>query len=357
MKIGSKIKQLRCKASFTQEKLAELLGLSAQAVSKWENDVSMPDISLLPEIAEVFGISLDDLFDLKTDQKMRRIEKRMDIEDELPADLFREYEVFLKEQLMSEENKFKTTSLLARLYHHRLESDARKAADYARQSVCISPEKKECQWILQRAEDAVAWDWNISNHSRTIDFFKQVIGENSILSDHPLPYRFLLENLIVDHRTEEAREYLLRLAQLPAHQPFMIPVYEAAISLAAFDEEKADAIMTKALEDFPENTDLLFQAAQYYARKCDYDKAIHYYEASYAKEEDHIPRFIDALEGIAIIHEIRGDYLKAADTRKRILYSLRNEWGFTEETVIQETEQEIRRLMEKGNAIDGIISK
>ena len=58
MKIGDKIRQMRKSAGLTQEQLATKLGVSAQSVSKWENEISMPDISLLPDIAEAFGISI-----------------------------------------------------------------------------------------------------------------------------------------------------------------------------------------------------------------------------------------------------------------------------------------------------------
>lgn len=347
MDIGNKIKQLRYRASFTQEQLADRLGLSAQAISKWENSVTMPDISLLPLLAETFGVSIDELFDLTTEQKYRRIENRMDVQDDLEPDLFREYEDFLKEQIRTGNDPQKARSVLAHLYHHRLETFARKAGAYAREAIQRSPEKKDCQWILQKAEGSAPWDWNVANHSKVIDFYKQVIADDHIEPGTPLPYMYLIDNLIVDHRTKEAEEYLRIYASLPAHRPFMIPVYEAAIALAAFDEARADSVMEKALKDFPEEKDLLFEAAQYYARKCDYAKAIQYYEASYAADEDNKPRFTDALEGIAVIYEILGDYQKAAETQKRILEALKTEWGFSEETVIHETELEIERLTKR----------
>ena len=56
MDLGKKIKQLRLKAGFTQEQLAEKMGVGAQSVSKWENSVSLPDITSLPLLAEVFGV-------------------------------------------------------------------------------------------------------------------------------------------------------------------------------------------------------------------------------------------------------------------------------------------------------------
>ena len=53
---------LRRNAHLTQEQFADKLGLSFQAVSKWENGLSCPDIALLPEIAKIYGISMDKLF-------------------------------------------------------------------------------------------------------------------------------------------------------------------------------------------------------------------------------------------------------------------------------------------------------
>ncbi len=65
--IGKKIRILRRQKNLTQEQLAERLCVSAQAVSKWENEVSVPDIGLLPVIARYFGISMDELFSYQAD--------------------------------------------------------------------------------------------------------------------------------------------------------------------------------------------------------------------------------------------------------------------------------------------------
>ncbi len=60
-KIGAFIAKLRKEHNLTQSALAEKLSLSNKAVSKWENGDSMPDISLLPELAEILGVSVDEL--------------------------------------------------------------------------------------------------------------------------------------------------------------------------------------------------------------------------------------------------------------------------------------------------------
>ncbi|MEG0086344.1 MAG: helix-turn-helix transcriptional regulator, partial [Niameybacter sp.] len=61
--LGEKIKALRKQKNISQETLANYLGLSFQAVSKWENALAMPDVTLIPAIASFFGVSIDDLFD------------------------------------------------------------------------------------------------------------------------------------------------------------------------------------------------------------------------------------------------------------------------------------------------------
>lgn len=65
--IGTKIQTLRRNKSMTQAQLAEVLSVSSQSVSKWENNLSVPDISLLPIIARFFGITMDELFNYRLD--------------------------------------------------------------------------------------------------------------------------------------------------------------------------------------------------------------------------------------------------------------------------------------------------
>lgn len=65
--IGKKIKNLRKNKNITQAQLARALSVSAQSVSKWENNISVPDISLLPIIARYFGITMDELFNYRID--------------------------------------------------------------------------------------------------------------------------------------------------------------------------------------------------------------------------------------------------------------------------------------------------
>lgn len=64
--LGRRIARLRLEHGMTQERLANLANVSAQAVSKWENDQSYPDITLLPLLAQTFGVTVDELLGAKT---------------------------------------------------------------------------------------------------------------------------------------------------------------------------------------------------------------------------------------------------------------------------------------------------
>ena len=63
--VGRTIQCLRKEKGVTQEKMAQQIGVTFQAISKWENGYTLPDIMLLPVIAEYFGVSIDDLFRYK----------------------------------------------------------------------------------------------------------------------------------------------------------------------------------------------------------------------------------------------------------------------------------------------------
>ena len=77
-KIGKKIVSLRKQKNMTQMELADRMGISFQAVSNWERGNSMPDISKLPELAEIFGVSLDELLGEKSSLVEAAVENRLE---------------------------------------------------------------------------------------------------------------------------------------------------------------------------------------------------------------------------------------------------------------------------------------
>ena len=69
MSFAENLKLIRKERNLSQEELAEILEVSRQAVSKWERDLSLPDINSIPKLAEIFEISVDELMQVKTETK------------------------------------------------------------------------------------------------------------------------------------------------------------------------------------------------------------------------------------------------------------------------------------------------
>ncbi len=73
LRLGENLKKFRLQRGLTQEQLADSLGVSAQAVSRWENGTTYPDITLLPNIAGYFDIRIDELLGVDTGRNEERI--------------------------------------------------------------------------------------------------------------------------------------------------------------------------------------------------------------------------------------------------------------------------------------------
>ena len=81
MTIGQRIKELRKRQNLTQEKLADLLGVSFQAVSKWENDLNAPDLSLIAPLTRLLRVTSDELLGLteaQNDERLAFLEEQYD---------------------------------------------------------------------------------------------------------------------------------------------------------------------------------------------------------------------------------------------------------------------------------------
>lgn len=99
MNLRHKLRQLRRQNGFTQEDLAEALGVTRQTVSKWENGVSAPDLSMIPGIAAFFGVSTDTLFEYDLSQSRRNVEDLVTRAAKLRVDHPAEAEAIIREGL------------------------------------------------------------------------------------------------------------------------------------------------------------------------------------------------------------------------------------------------------------------
>jgi Predicted transcriptional regulators len=142
IELGRKIKRLRAERNMTQDSLAAALGVSPQAVSKWENGVTAPDIGLLPAISVAFGVTIDELFSLSDDENLERICNMLGNVRDLTETNFMSTESQLQGIIARKPGCGDAYLRLAQLYENRINSFTRLAVDYAKQAVRIMPDKK-----------------------------------------------------------------------------------------------------------------------------------------------------------------------------------------------------------------------
>lgn len=342
MELGNKIALLRQKAKLTQKQLADELNISAQSVSKWENLVAMPEITLLPKLAEIFGVSIDELFDLTIDQKLNRLENHLDIEKDFDPETFKEYEDYLKSLLENKEHHARAVGLLAQLYGRRMLSDSSKVDKYAKESIRLNPDVKDCQWLLTSFNRHTCWDWNLANHNHAVEFYREIVENNKYSK---LSYLYLIDNLIADNRADEAEKYIHAYAKLEGHNELLVDIYEAYLVWIRSGGETADKMVESLKDQYKDDPSFLFEAAQYYAKRAKYEKTIEYYEASFVREKK--PRYIDALQAIADVYAIMGDYQKAAETYDRIIKCQKEEWHMVDEFELKDSERRKQELLDR----------
>ena len=338
---GGKIKTLRLSKSMTQEQLAQRLRVSPQAVSKWENGVTLPDIQLLPELSILLGTSIDALFSMTDDKRMERIDNMLWDQRFLSREEFEAEERFLKDKCLEPDAQARATLLLAELYCKRAREYRELASPLARKALELLPDyEKAAHTALFEAEGGVFPDWNDVNHHRTIEFYKDFIAR------HPgqrRAYFWLLDLLIDDGRCEEARAYLAKADRLETG--YHSDLYRGMILEKEGRLEEAAACWEGMTQKDPDNWQSWFARADRLAKRCAYPEAIALYEKALALSPR--PRFTDPVNAIAQLYEIQGQYEKAVEFYQKEIEIVREDWNETQGEAIDEPLRNIARLKEK----------
>lgn len=338
---GGRIKTLRLSKSMTQEQLAQRLRVSPQAVSKWENGVTLPDIQLLPELSILLGASIDALFSMTDDKRMERIDNMLWDQRFLSREEFETEERFLKDKCLEPDAQARATLLLAELYCKRAREYRELASPLARKALELLPDyEKAAHTALFEAEGGVFPDWNDVNHHRTIEFYKDFIAR------HPFQrraYLWLLDLLIDDGRCPEARKYLEKMNRLG--ESYHSDLYLGMILEKEGKPEEAAACWERMTQKDPDNWQSWFARADRMAKRCAYPEAIALYEKALALSPR--PRFTDPVNAIAQLYEIQGQYEKAIEFYQKEIEIVREDWNETQGEAIDEPLRNIARLKEK----------
>lgn len=337
MKLGKHIRENRLRINLTQEKLAEKLNVTAQAVSKWESGTGMPDIALLPELSAIFGVTIDELFETSEEMHLSRIEAMVEKETMLRRADF-DYAVAQLEHMMHKsEHKGRCLTLLADLHLHRSNGYAEKAADYAMQALAISPENHNNHSILFHARHGALGDWCCTNHTYLINYYQNFIKRNP---NHLPGYMWLADNLLADGRLDEAEAVVEAMKSVKETYHYLN--YQAYISERRGDTARAKKCWQQMLKQYPDHSSAWFVYADDLVKHARYTEAIEAFEKSFSLAKP--PRMTDALDSIAQIYLLLSQPQKAANTYERLLQTLKDDWQMIEGETVEGYLQNLRQL-------------
>lgn len=342
MNIGKQIRMYRLQKKVKQEELASYLGVSTQAVSKWETENSVPDIALLPEIAIYFGVSIDDLFQFSHKAQFERIDNMLWNENRIKHENFKQAVAFLEGVIREEPGNVTAYEYLADLYNHRAKSDHEKASEYAKIVLERNPDSKRGWVAFLEANNGVCGDEWYDNHFEVIAYFDNFLKKN--------PKNFqglyaIIENLLADGRYEDAVPYIKDLQEIKDdHQAYM---YLGDVAFGNGDHVTARKQWDLAVEKSPKAWQAYCSRADRYKKIGLVQEAIEDYEKSFEIQSS--PRLTDGLYSLVQIYEGRNEYDKAIETYERILKCLREEHDQVFGAAEEFCKKEIARLQSLKN--------
>lgn len=342
MEIGTKIKNLRLERGITQEALAEHLGVTAQAVSKWERGAAAPDISLLPELSVFFGVRIDDLFELSSKERMERIERMLEHDGGYlsPAD-FDYAERFLKDLCANEPNNAEAIRMLVDLYLGRASECHVKAEALCKRAIELEPTEKEGHSLLSFAAYGACWDWCCSHHYELIDYYYDFVAKHP---DYKSGYFWLLDNLIADGRLAEAEQVVEKLAHFG--DIYNIPMYRGQIAYMRGDWAAGEAQWQTMKDKWPDNWVIWSCVGDCYAKAGRYDEAVEHYKKG--AELEQAPRYTDNWISIAEIRTIQKRWAEAAEAYDHVAEIQKNDWNMEEDSFgVQKTRKKAQEMRSK----------
>ena len=261
--IGGNIKKLRAEKGVTQEQLAEHLSITYQSVSKWENNITAPDLYLIPAIAEYFEVSIDDLFKVDMNGYRNKAARLFAIyehthkkEDFDKADA--EYEKLFADNKADNEDM----RIYGTLNQYHSNALAKKAEKLLRQSIELGHETTDAQLMYLLT--------SLGRNQENIDYY---------------------EDLVKTDPDNSRNRHLLSISYQNSK------MYE------------------KALEKFPTHSGLLNQCGELYRDLKQYDAAFDYWNKSF--EQD--PSNIGNCYSMAFAYTELKKYKEAAEAWEKVI--------------------------------------
>lgn len=270
------LKRFRLARNMTQEQAAEALGVSTQTVSRWECNTTLPDVTILPKIAEMYCVTIDDLYKETTaayDNYAQRLgsvfEASLKPEDFLRAET--EYKKLLETGKYTAED----IRLFGILYQQMMYVCIKKASEMFDRVIQMGPEEDpEVYWAVQRQKGYFLWE----------------IGRNQENIEKFLP--------LVEADSNELQEWIC-----------LIQAYSFAEDL-----DSAWKWVKKAETRFPESATLHIYTGDLLRAMKRYDEAFPHWKRALEME----PQWCDAAYSMASCYEEMGEFAKACAVYSKI---------------------------------------
>jgi transcriptional regulator with XRE-family HTH domain len=267
MNIGKNIKELRAEKGITQEQLAEYLSIAYQLVSKWENNVTAPDLHLIPAISEFFDVSIDDLFKVKMCGYRNKAARLLAVyehthrkEDFDKADA--EFRKLIDENMANAED----LRAYGTLCQYCTEFMAKKAESLLRQAIELGDDVADAQLMSLLI--------SLGRNQENIDYYEETVKNTP---DNPRNWHLLSISYQNSKMYDKALETVMKgLEKFPNHDGLLYQCGEANKDLRQYDE--AFYYWKKSFEQEPSNIGNYYSMAFAYTELKQYDEAAEAWE-------------------------------------------------------------------------------
>lgn len=330
--IGVNIRRMRIEREMTQEELANFAGVSFQAVSKWETGTTMPDIALLPCLAELFGVRIDDLFGITDRDELARVERIIDNE-KLTDENFAYAKKVLDKAIENTPDDTRILKIYARLYLAKNQQNRLFARKLLCQGMKTCPDNGEIFQLYAQVcgINRSIFDSGCGDFIRDCEAYLDIAPKNTAL------YELLISALI------ETRQF--------AHADEIIALYERNTDssmprIFRGDIEMLQGNIDAAVEHWngvSENDHKgQYEIGERFLRICDYKCAETAFERSFVASEQ--PRDLSAVYSLAFMYDRLKNREKAAEMWQRIIKVLASDWNITDGETVEWAKRELERL-------------
>ncbi len=317
LNIGIVIRRLRTENGLTQEELADFMGVSFQAVSKWECGVTAPDIALLPRLAMFFGVRIDDLFGITAREELERVEFLLEHET-LTDENFDYARKVMEKNLEMSPGDVRVLKIYARLYLSKNQRNRLAAGRLLRRAMEESADDAEIFTLYRQVCGGDGTMYRL----HTDDFLRDcepMLAKTACAAKEKL-CELLLEASIGRRDFDKACAVLAEYAKLVNNA--MPDVFCGDIELARGYPDRA--ISRWEAVDVRDHKGQ-YEAGERFAGIGEYDRAVTAFERSFAAAD--VPRDLSAMYSLAFLYEKRGNGAKAKETWQIILDVLASDWG------------------------------